>query len=85
MKVLVEVKLTTNKRLVHGYEIQLVEYQKSERTDDSFYLVIDNGGSEKQIERLLNLHNEYLQKNIKMHELILINGKLKASASKYGQ
>ena len=43
MKVLVEVKLTTNPQLVHGYEKQLVEYQKGERTDESVYLVIDNG------------------------------------------
>lgn len=83
LKVLVEVKLTTNPQLVHGYERQLIEYEKSERTEDSFYMVIDNGGSEKQLERLLAIHNDYLKRNIKMHELILIDGKPKKSASKY--
>ena len=83
MKVLVEVKLTTNKKLVHGYEVQLIEYQKSEKTDDAFYLVIDNGGPENQIERLRRLHSDYLKRKIKMHQLILIDGIPKTSASKF--
>ena len=83
MKVLVEIKLTTNKKLVHGYEVQLREYEKSERTSDAFYLVIDNGGPENQIERLRRLHSDYLTRDIKMHKLILIDGTLKTSASRY--
>jgi hypothetical protein len=81
MKVLVEVKLTTNNQLIHGYEKQLKEYEKSERTEDAFYLVIDNGGSRKRIEQLFNLHDEYRQKKVKTHELIFVDGLLKPSAS----
>ncbi|MXZ08990.1 MAG: hypothetical protein F4Y79_06035, partial [Gemmatimonadetes bacterium] len=58
-KILVEVKLTTNTRLIHGYKTQLEEYKKSERTDEAFYLVIDNGGSQSKIQSLLDLHSDY--------------------------
>jgi hypothetical protein len=48
-KVVVEVKLTTNSSLRHGYEVQLAEYQKAERTASSVYIIVDvAGGSQKQ-------------------------------------
>lgn len=81
-KVLVEAKLTRNPHLVHGYEKQLIEYEKSERTEDSFYLVIDNGGSRERLDELFNLHNTYKKKGIKVHELVVIDSNLKKSASK---
>lgn len=82
-KVLVEVKLTRNPQLIHGYKTQLVEYELSERTNDAFYLVIDNGGSRARLDDLNSLHNEYIRKGIKVHELIIIDANLKNSASKY--
>lgn len=82
-KVLVEVKLTRNPQLIHGYETQLIEYEKSEKTEDSFYLVIDNGGSRSRIDELYRLHNTYKNKGIKVHELIVIDSSLKESASKF--
>lgn len=51
-KVLVELKLTSNSQLLHGFEKQLGAYQEAEGTLTSFYLVIDNGGaSEARLEK----------------------------------
>lgn len=44
-KVLVELKLTSNRQLVHGFENQLPIYQRAENATRGIYLVIDNGGA----------------------------------------
>ena len=44
-KVLVEVKLTSNKQLQHGFIAQLPIYQRAEGAQRGIYLVIDNGGA----------------------------------------
>lgn len=44
-RVLVEVKLTSNSQLTHGFDKQLPIYQKAERATRGIYLVIDNGGA----------------------------------------
>ena len=80
-KVLVEVKLTSNPKLISGYQKQLVEYKNSERTEDAYYLVIENGSSGNQLGKLFEVHNEFVAQNIKMHELIVIDSKIKPSAS----
>jgi hypothetical protein len=46
-KVLVEIKLTSNPQLLHGFQKQLPIYQTSERALRGIYLVIDNGGMSK--------------------------------------
>lgn len=44
-KVLVELKLTSNKQLAHGFQNQLPIYQRAENATHGIYLVIDNGGA----------------------------------------
>lgn len=44
-KVLVELKLTSNSRLRHGFDSQLPIYQRAENATRGIYLVIDNGGA----------------------------------------
>jgi uncharacterized protein YdaT len=83
MKVLVEIKLTTSTKLIHGYQTQLGEYEKGERTEDSVYLVIDNGGSKNKLEKLTKMYNDSTIKGIKIHHLIIVDGSLKKSASKF--
>ena len=46
-KVLVEIKLTSNQQLLHGFEIQLPVYMKAENSIRGIYFVIDNGGYSK--------------------------------------
>ena len=49
-RVLVETKLSTNTRLVHGYESQLQTYKRSEQTMRAYYVVIDVGRMGKKDE-----------------------------------
>jgi hypothetical protein len=44
IKALVETKLSTNSKLVGGYETQLETYKESEQTMRAVYLVVDVGG-----------------------------------------
>ncbi|MBN1452926.1 MAG: hypothetical protein JW963_18050 [Anaerolineales bacterium] len=82
-RVLVETKLTTNTRLLHGFETQLEEYQKAEKTRYSVYLIIDvDRGSRKRIREL----NELVLRQVagsRIPEIVFVNGRWKASASRY--
>lgn len=44
-KVLVELKLTSNNQLSHGFQNQLPIYQRAENTTHGIYLVVNNGGA----------------------------------------
>lgn len=51
---LVELKLSDNNQLVHGYEVQLQEYKKAEHTERAIYLVLNvgTGASARNIAKL---------------------------------
>ncbi len=83
LRIVVEIKLTTNKQLLHGYTTQIGEYKKAEKTTNAIYLVIDNGGPSTRISELVALHNESLTSGITNCDLMLIDGNLKESASIY--
>ncbi|MBO3652906.1 hypothetical protein [Acinetobacter bereziniae] len=78
-KVLVEVKLTSNNQLAHGFEKQLPIYQKAEKSQKGIYLVLYNEGITSS---RWNKFNE-LVKNSKIDNLnvIIVNAIPKASAS----
>ncbi len=83
-RVLVEVKLTTNSQLIHGFEKQLVEYQKAEKTQHSIYLVIDvEGGSRVRLQRLRELAKSQTSSGGRIPLVIEVDARFKASASKY--
>jgi hypothetical protein len=79
IRVLVEVKLTTNQRLCHGLETQLRIYEKAERTRNSIYLVIDTGGPPERIDRFRELVR---QLGPQAPQVIWVDGLPKESASK---
>ena len=80
-KVVVEVKLTTNTRLIHGFEKQLPIYEKAERTKKGVYLVIDVGGSRKRLKKFSDIANA-ASSNKNCPKVIWVDGSLKPSASK---
>ncbi len=82
-RVVVETKLTTNPKLLHGFRTQLAEYQKAEQTKDSVYLVIDVGGSRKRLHALVNLASDAKAEGKAVPKLIVVDAKPKASASRY--
>ncbi|MGA3118217.1 MAG: hypothetical protein ABSF90_27795, partial [Syntrophobacteraceae bacterium] len=81
-KVLVEIKLSTNPRILHGYETQLEIYKKSEDTLRAFYVVIDVGRMGDKDQKLVRIKNEAAKKGQPLSELVFIDGILKPSASK---
>jgi hypothetical protein len=80
-KVLVEIKLSKNSKLLNGYKKQIQEYSKAEKANYSFYLVIDVGGSQKRIDALLAEYKKNLS-NKNSPEIIIVDAKFKPSASK---
>jgi hypothetical protein len=57
-KVNVEVKLSSNQRLVHGFETQLPLYDQAEKSGFSFMLIVRVGDSRARIDRVLALAAE---------------------------
>ncbi len=82
-RVVVEAKLTTNNQLLHGFEKQIQEYQKAEKTKEAIYLIIDIGGSRQRLQNLKSLEATNKQKGLKMPAVFYIDGKRKPSASVY--
>lgn len=79
-KVLVEVKLSSNNQLEHGFDTQLPIYMAQEDTQRAIYLIVDNGHP-KKVESFINKYNE-LDSEIKNKiKYIVVDATLKPSAS----
>jgi hypothetical protein len=82
-RVLVETKLTSNSRLQHGYETQLTEYQKAEKTHHAIFLVIDVGGySKTRYKTFLRAVEASQQSDQRVPDVIIVDAVRKPSASK---
>lgn len=78
LRVLVEVKKSTNQNLIKGYTKQLPQYGKSEKTKRLIYLVLDVGAP-KRVQSLLN---EASKAKSPKPEIFNIDATLQPSASK---
>ncbi len=75
-KTVVEVKLTSNPKCRHGYEIQLPRYAEAEHTDKMVFCLVDLG-DHKVVEEIKSLH-----KNIEgSPDLVIIDATEKKTAS----
>lgn len=81
-KVLVEIKLSTNPQLLHGYEKQLEIYRRAELTDAAYYLVINIGHMGKKKGRLEDLRNSQIRNGHGVSKIVFIEGRPRKSASK---
>jgi hypothetical protein len=81
-RVLVEIKLSTNNKVVSGYTKQLETYKSAEETLVGYYVVIDVGRMGEKDEKLLGLKNAAASRGEKSSEIVFINGHRKPSASK---
>ncbi|MCU7854007.1 MAG: hypothetical protein KZQ80_17555 [Candidatus Thiodiazotropha sp. (ex Monitilora ramsayi)] len=81
-RVLVEIKLSANPRLLHGYEKQLEIYRDAEQTFNAYFLVIDVGGLGKKDQQLIYLKNQQTKSGHKASEIVFVNGLPRESASK---
>ena len=80
-RILVELKLSLNKKLLSGYQKQLEAYKKSEETMRAIYLVIDVGSMGKKDEKLLQMRTDSMNKNEPASDIEFIDGKRRKSAS----
>jgi len=81
-RVLVEIKLSTNPKIVAGYSKQLQTYKDAEETTRGFYLVIDVGQMGKKAQELLLLKNTEAKAGRPTSAIVLIDGRRRPSASK---
>jgi len=84
-RVLVEVKLSTNSSLVHGYETQLETYKAAQQTLRAIYLAIDVGRMGKKDEKLIKMRNAAATKGQPLSDLEFVDGRVKPPASKRGR
>lgn len=80
-RILVEAKLTSNRKLTHGLSTQLLAYAKGEKPIHSVYLVIDVGGLTKNVETELFNRKKALLDEFSV-EVEFIDATPQASASK---
>ena len=81
-RVLVETKLSTNPKIVAGYERQLEAYKIAEGTNRGIYLVIDVGQIGKKADQLLALKNKRVGEGKSVSDIVFVDGTIKPSASK---
>lgn len=81
-RVLVEIKLSRNPKLVDGYTKQLETYKTAEETLSGFYVVVDVGHMGKKDKRLLSIKNEASAKGETTSPIYFIDGSRRKSASK---
>lgn len=82
-RVVTELKLSSNPKLVHGFETQLIEYQKAEKTERGIYLIVDVGRGKEKIKAITDMYNNAIAGGRNVPKIILVNGVSKESASKY--
>lgn len=81
-KTIVEIKLSSNQQYLHGYEKQIVEYGKAEKTQSFIYVFIDVGNPGR-LKTIQEKHSENVALGKKVPELIIIDSLPKDSASKF--
>jgi hypothetical protein len=81
-RVLVEIKLSVNNKLIEGYSRQLRVYEKAEETVRGYYLVINVGGLGKKYENLLALKTKEEKEGGRTSSIVLVDGLRRLSASK---
>lgn len=81
LRYLIDVKLSSNKHLVQGFEEQLPTYQKAESTEHSAMLIIRVTKSDKSIKKILKLQHDAIAAGKRVPRIFIIDGLLKPSAS----
>lgn len=82
-RILVEIKLSSNTRLIHGYKKQLPSYEESESTKRSVYVVLRVTRNDNQIKQLLKLRDQEIKNGNKVPDILVIEARLTPSASRY--
>jgi hypothetical protein len=81
-RVVVEIKLSRNGKLVAGYTRQLETYKTAEETIKGYYVVIDVGQMGEKVKALMAIKNLAAGRGEATSPIIFIDGLRKPSASK---
>ena len=81
-KTLAEIKLSSNDQYLHGYQNQIQEYAKAEKTRNLIYVFVDVGNPGR-LKTLRMLHRKNLAQGIDCPELVIIDARKKRAASTY--
>lgn len=81
-RVLVEIKLSTNTKVVSGYTRQLETYKQAEETSRGFYVVLDVGNMGRKRKELEAIRTEAIRNGQITSPIIFIDGCRRQSASK---
>jgi len=81
-RVLVEVKMSDNPQLLHGYSVQLETYKKGQGTADAIFLVVDVGSGARQLKAVLDLATEAENKREPHSAVAIADASRKLSASR---
>jgi hypothetical protein len=82
MRLNVEVKYSSNVKLVSGFEKQLPTYDGAEKSFNSTYLVLRTKPSEQSIKRVQALRNNALTSGKRSPDLVIIDARIQPSASR---
>lgn len=80
-KVLVEVKLSSNGKLPHGYERQLDIYRNGDDTDRAFFVIVDIGHIGEKYQKVQQARIAAVNEGIRASKIIYIDAQQKDSAS----
>lgn len=81
-RVLIEVKKSTNSQLLHGFDVQLDAYQKSEATEESLYLIMRVADGQTGIDDVLALRNRKLKEGLRVPDIVVIDARRRPPASR---
>lgn len=81
-RVLVEIKLTSSRRVIHGFNKQLPVYQASEGTSRSFYVVLKTTLRDNQLKVLKKLKEQAEKEAQRIPRVVVIDAYPRTSASK---
>ena len=77
----VELKLSTNKDYMHGYEEQIRKYAKAENTENMIFIFVDIGNPKRR-ETIIKKNKKDIKESKLVPELIIIDACRRKSASK---
>ena len=82
LRLLVEIKLSTNSKVIEGYSKQLQQYKDSEDALNAIFVVIDVGKMGKKDTALLKVKNAAVGRGEPVSDIQFVDGRRKKSATK---
>ena len=80
-KTVVEVKLSSNKDCLHGYDIQIEEYAKAEKTSQKVFVYVDDENHPSRLESINECRNKKMAEGLNPPTIFIVDAKEKESAS----